>query len=125
MQAESRRFLSALSAGQAGARDRFNNIIEGGQKLLYKTPYDLIFDVVSVAPVLDPQAPPGMMDVMLTVTFPLRVMANQANPGAVIVAKAQPQEQPASGQAQEAEDHSSNDAPPTTSIGDETPMVEL
>lgn len=101
MQAASRQFLNALSAGQAGARDRFNNIIEPGQKLLYKTPFDLMFEVVAVAPVLDPNVPPGMMDVTLAVRFPLRVMANQPNPGAVIVAQVQPEEKPATEQSPE------------------------
>lgn len=90
IQDASRQFLRALSAGQVGAKDRFGNTIEGGQRLLYKTPHDLIFDVVTVNPVLDPRVPPGSMDITLSVTFPLRVAVNTANPNAIVVTQAQP-----------------------------------
>ncbi len=81
----SKQFLQALSAGQVSPLDRFQNPIRMGDKVLYKTPYDLIFTVQAITPVLNPNVPPGLMDVILTVTVPLRVAANQPNPNAVIV----------------------------------------
>ena len=101
-QAAQRQFLNALSAGQAGALDRFANPIQVGQKILYHPPFDLIYEVASVAPVLDPKMAPGMMAVTLTVTFPVHMGANQPNPNAVIVGHVEPQaEQPTDATAAE------------------------
>lgn len=109
MQEASRQFLRALSAGQAGAPDRFGKMIQPGNQVLYRTPFDLIFTVVSVTPVLDPNSPPGLLDVTLSVTFPLRVPANRVNPNAVIVQEGTPPQANAEVQP---------DAPP---VGDDPP----
>lgn len=75
-----RRFIQALSAGQVGAYDRLQQPIQVGVKVLWSPPYDLIYDVTSVAPVLDPGAPAGLMNVTLTVTATVQMAANQPNP---------------------------------------------
>ena len=53
MQTAQRRFLQALSAGQVGAKDRFGRAVGPNMKVLFKLPFDLIWDVASVAPMLD------------------------------------------------------------------------
>ncbi len=88
MAREQRKFLNALSAGQAGAIDRLSRTIKPGQKLLFHPPYDLIFDVQAVNPVLDPSAPPGLMVLTLSVVMPVQLQANSPNPTMVIVAEA-------------------------------------
>jgi hypothetical protein len=85
MQKASRAFLQALSAGQVSAVDRFGLKIEPGSKLLYHGAVDVVYDVVSVNPVLDPRVPPGILEIMVTVTFPIRTQANQINPLAVVM----------------------------------------
>ena len=71
--------MQALSAGQAGAYDRLRQPIQPGGKVLWSPPYDLIFDVAAVAPVLDPGAPAGLMNVTVTVTATVQMYANQPN----------------------------------------------
>jgi len=73
-------FLQALSAGQVHAVDRFGMPITAGAKVLHSGQIDLVFDVISVAPILDPKVPPGMLNVTVTVTFPMQVRANMINP---------------------------------------------
>lgn len=102
--AEIRKFLTALSAGQAAAVDRFNRKIEVGQKLLVSTPVDLVFDVVGIAPVLDPQAPPGLINVQVTVTVPITVQANRPAQNVIIIGEAAPQAT-AADSTQKADDH--------------------
>lgn len=74
-----RRFLTALSAGQVGVNDRFGNRVEVGQKLLIHSPVDLIFDVTSIAPILDPHAPPGLLTVTVSISAPFNQFSMQAN----------------------------------------------
>ena len=93
-QAEIKKFLTALSAGQAAPVDRFNRKIEVGQKILLSTPVDLVFDVVGIAPVLDPQAPPGLINVQVTVTIPITCQANRPAQNVVIIGETQPSADP-------------------------------
>lgn len=79
-QKATQQFLRALSAGQVHAIDRFGLPIEAGSKVEFHGSLDLVFDVVGVAPILDPKVPPGMLNVTLTVTFPMQLRANQITP---------------------------------------------
>ena len=85
LQAQQRRFLQALSAGQVSALDRFGQKMEAGQSLLFRPPFDLVYQIAGISPVLDPRMAPGLLAVTLTVTFPFHVQGNQPNPNAVIV----------------------------------------
>jgi hypothetical protein len=102
LQRQQRQFLQALSSGQVHAVDRFRNKIEAGQKILFRPPYDLIFEVVSVTPLLDPNAPAGMITLHLAVQVPVHVQANVENPQLIIVGGAPhaQQTQPAATPAQ-------------------------
>jgi len=82
-----KQFANAIAAGQVHVLDRFNNGLKPGQKVLYRPPFDLIFDVVDVAPVFDLNMPPGAMTVTLTVTLPIKVMANQTQGGMIVLAE--------------------------------------
>lgn len=84
-----RNFAAAFGRGQAKALDRFNNEIRDGDKLMLHFAIDPVVDVVSVNPVLDPKAPAGLIDVLVTVTLPLRVQAGQAFQGCNMVARRQ------------------------------------
>ena len=95
LQAAQKQFLNALSAGQAGALDRFARPLLVGQKVLYHPPFDLIFKVDAIAPVLDPKAQPGLMAVTLSVTFPLHMIANRPEVGMVIVGQVDLDDPPA------------------------------
>lgn len=64
--------------------------------MLYRPPFDLIYDVVGVAPLLDPSAPPGLMTVTLSVTVPITVKANELWIPAIVVAQAESKAEPES-----------------------------
>ena len=80
-----RKFIQALSAGQANALDRFNQTMKPGQRVLFHNPVDLVFEVSAIAPVLDPGAPPGLMNVTLAATITVPMPANQANQAMMIL----------------------------------------
>ena len=82
-----RQFAQSVARGQLGAMDRFGQPIEAGDQLMVRTPFDLVFTVVTVNPLLDPRAPAGLMDVVCTVTFPLRIPAGQPYTMAHVVSK--------------------------------------
>lgn len=82
-----RNFAVAFGRGQARALDRFGNDIRDGDQLMVRFQVDPVVSVVSVNPVLDPKVPAGLIDVMCTVTFPLRVPAGQMYQGCNIVAR--------------------------------------
>ena len=82
-------FASAFAQGQAKAIDRFSNEFKPGDKMMIRFAIDPVVDVVSVNPVLDPKAPAGLIDVVCTVTFPLRVQAGQPYQGCNIIARRQ------------------------------------
>jgi hypothetical protein len=85
-----RQFQQMVALGQIGARDRFGNPIETGDQMMVRLPFDLVYQVVAVNPVMDPREPPGLMDLVCTVTFPLRMRAGEAYMLGHVVAKAPP-----------------------------------
>ncbi len=58
-------------------KDRFGNVIQKGMRVIYHPPHDLVYEVLDVKPVLDPRAPQGMCQMVLSVTFPLVAPSNQ------------------------------------------------
>lgn len=85
MQTAQRRFLQALSAGQVGAKDRFGRAVGPNMKVLFKLPFDLIWDVASVAPMLDPRQPPGLLVVTLIGKCTYTMMANQPDVNMIVM----------------------------------------
>lgn len=49
------------------ARDRIGRPLKSGQIVLFHQPFDLIAKIVAVSPVLHPNAPPGSVQVTLSV----------------------------------------------------------
>ncbi len=84
-----RSFAAAFAQGQAKAVDRFGNEFQPGDKVMVRFGLDPVVDVVSVNPVLDPRAQPGLIDVVCTVTFPLRIPSGRPYEAANIVARRQ------------------------------------
>jgi hypothetical protein len=97
-QADARRFLQALSAGQVHVFDRFQNLIEPGCKVVYQPPEAPLCDVISVQPVLDPNLPTGLLDVTMTTTLKVRTRGNMAMTGAIVVGPPPEDRQPATAQ---------------------------
>jgi hypothetical protein len=87
-------FASAFAQGLAKPVDRFNNEIKAGDKIMLRFGVDPVLDVVSITPVLDPRAEPGMIDVVCTVTFPLRVKSGVPYQMTSVVARRQEAEAP-------------------------------
>lgn len=81
-------FAQMVARGQVAARDRFGRVIKEGDRIILKTDVDLIFDVTSIGPVLDPQMAPGLLRLNLAVAFPLNVIGNQPYMQALVVGRA-------------------------------------
>lgn len=70
-------FLQAYAQGQAGARDRFGKILQPNDLVTWRPDEDLVFTIVDIKPDLDPRAPVGGLQIVLTVPpFTLRKYAN-------------------------------------------------
>jgi hypothetical protein len=82
-------FAAAFAQGIAKPVDRFGNEIKAGDKIMLRFGVDPVLDVVSITPVLDPRAEPGMIDIVCTVTFPLRVKSGVPYQMTSVVARRQ------------------------------------
>lgn len=102
-----RLFAQAFALGQTGAADRFGRPIGVGDKILFSNEIDLVFDVLAMTPVLDPNQPPNTVEFTLSTSFPVRVSAGMPYGKAIIIQKAEPIRQVPStdnGSGHEAED---------------------
>jgi hypothetical protein len=90
MAAARNQFAAAVARGQVSARDRFNKEIKPGDKVMFKNVIDPVYTVISVDPVLDVNAPSGLMRVMIAVTYPVDTPGNQPHAHMVIVARQAP-----------------------------------
>lgn len=78
--------IQALERGQIAAVDRFNTKIEKGSLVMWRTPYDLIFQVADIEPVaVTPQGP--LLRVHMQVTVPADLIANMPNMGLTVCGK--------------------------------------
>jgi hypothetical protein len=74
----------------AVALDRFGKVLEAGHLVLFHPGEDLVFEVVDVRPVLNPNAPAGRaMQVTLRAAFPVQTVAALPDRGMVIVGESQ------------------------------------
>lgn len=64
-------FARALSSGQVKILDRFANPIEKGSLVMWRTPFDLVWEVKDVVPVLDPNMPVGIVRYILECAVPV------------------------------------------------------
>ncbi len=69
------------------AIDRMQRMIEVGHLVMFHNEEDLIFEVVDIRPVLDPNIPQGqgVVTVMLSAQFPVHTHAAMPNRGMIIV----------------------------------------
>jgi len=83
-----RQFAAQVANGQASAIDRINQKIEVGSLVVYRPPCDLIFEVLDIAPVLNPNEPPGKIKLVLSTILPdLVVMANVRQLNMIVIGK--------------------------------------
>jgi hypothetical protein len=68
---------TALDQSLHGVRDRFNQLVKPNDLVLYTPPIPMVFQVVSVTPVLDPRAPTGTIQLVLSCTAPLPVVRHR------------------------------------------------
>lgn len=71
-----RQFALQVQRGEAAILDRFGQKLEPGAIVLFHNNQDLVFQVAEVAPILDPNQPPGRFRLMLETTAPLAYPAN-------------------------------------------------
>jgi len=88
------------------AFDRFRKVIEPGHLVMFNSPEDLVFEVVSVKPVLNPAmqaAGVQAMEMTIAARFPVQFAAGQVNRGIVIVGETQERIQAKAGSNGQAE----------------------
>ena len=67
----------AVSSGSLTVVDRIGQTLEKGALVVWRPPFDLVFEVLDAVPILDPGAPPGAMRVVLTCTTSAGIPAGQ------------------------------------------------
>ena len=87
-------FAQAVASGATGVIDRFGNRIEPGSSILFKPPFDYIYKVESISPVLEPGAPAGLVRMRLTIDVPVAVPVNQQQMNMIVVSSPKGGEQP-------------------------------
>lgn len=72
--------------------DRFGAPCIPGAKILYRPDFDFVYEVLEVAPVLDPGAPPGMIKVTMVAETTIVLRAGQLAMNMVRIGVAAPEE---------------------------------
>jgi hypothetical protein len=85
-----KQFVAAVSRGEVGVLDRFGNKVDPGDKVVWHPPYDPVWDVVAIQPVLEQGAQPGAMQITFGCTVPMNLFAGMATMSMMLVQKAQP-----------------------------------
>lgn len=86
--AQRRAFAQAVATGQTGAYDRIGAKIEPGDLVVWSPPPDiLLYLVKDVVPVLEPNAPPGLMRVTLTLEAPINIRAGIRGTNMLVVGR--------------------------------------
>lgn len=85
-------FARAVQQGMVAPIDRFGNRVRPGMRVLYRPPFDLVYEVDAITPLLDPRQPAGLVTLMLSVkAFPVVVPVGQIYPAILVL---QPREEP-------------------------------
>jgi len=77
LQQQIQKFARAMNEGKTGMVDRFGVKIEAGHYVLYRPMHDLIFEVIDVAPSLNPQHMVGTVVLKLACTTDVQFIAGQ------------------------------------------------
>ena len=69
----------ARAASSAEPTDRFGQPLREGDLIVYAPPIDMVFQIVEVqrTSALDPRAPAGLVNLLVTATFPITINAMQ------------------------------------------------
>lgn len=88
-------FAAAAAAGQAAVYDKFGKRVEAGQLVHFIAPATgVVAEVVGVGPVMDPNAPVGLIKIELVISQPLTYQAGvQARDLIVVGRQATPEQQ--------------------------------
>lgn len=74
-----------LANGDAHVLDRFGKPITPGALVLWRAPFDMVCEVTAVTPVLDPRFPPGLVQLVVTMTAPVQAAMGAPQMGLVVV----------------------------------------
>lgn len=90
-QAAEGQFAKQVAAGAPSAMpiDRFGVPIRVGDEILFRPPFDWVFHVVAIQPIMDPRAPVGMVTMVLQASAPVHVQGGQPLMNATIVMSAE------------------------------------
>jgi hypothetical protein len=80
-----RKAAAEMAAGRAAPLDRLGAPIQVGSLVLWHPPYDLVYQVDSITPVLDPRAPAGLVQMNLSIKVPIQAALNQVATSMIVV----------------------------------------
>lgn len=78
-------FAQAFASGQVHVKDRFGRNLRVNDLVVYAPTQPLVYQVVAIDAVLDPNAPPGLIRVILNIDIPVTWQAGLAAPEMIVV----------------------------------------
>lgn len=78
-------FAQAFAAGQVHVKDRFGRNLAVNDLVVYNPAQPLVFQVVALDAVLDPNQPPGLIRVVLNIDVPILWQGGYAAPELIVV----------------------------------------
>lgn len=84
-------FAQAFAAGQVHVKDRFGRNLAVNDLVVYNPQQPLVFQVVALDAVLDPNQPPGLIRVVLNIDVPILWQGGYAAPELIVVGKVKEQ----------------------------------
>jgi hypothetical protein len=87
MRAKLAAFAQDFASGKAAPLDRFATAIKEHDLILWHPPHDLVYEVTKVEPILNPAPgqPVGLIQITVTLTAPVQLMAGQPAMSMVVV----------------------------------------
>lgn len=87
LNASERRAIENVQSGSVGAYDRCGRQLQLQDDVIYDPPNDLIFKIMAAAPVLDRNAPRGLVQLTLVCTVPVNTYGNMPDLRLTLVAR--------------------------------------
>jgi hypothetical protein len=84
-------FAARVHAGELNALDRLGRKLQKGALVVWRPEQETVWEVVDIAPVLDPSAPQGFIRVTLAAGGTLNAFANNVQPHVIIVGQRAPE----------------------------------
>ena len=83
LKAHNKSLREAMQAGQIPVVDRIGQAIEVGALIIWHPPFDLVFEVKEITPIMDPNVRPGAVRLIVECRTDMSLLAGQPQMGMI------------------------------------------